>query len=55
MTFSLLIPQITDISGLQARLDFWESFDRIALVVVFLGVLGELLAEFTNVFKTTNS
>jgi hypothetical protein len=54
MAFSLVIPQITDISGLQARLDFWELFDRIALVVVFLGVLGELLAEFTNVFKTQN-
>jgi hypothetical protein len=54
MVFSLVIPQITDISGLQARLDFWELFDRIALIVVFLGVLGELLAEFTNVFKTQN-
>jgi hypothetical protein len=51
MVFSLVIPQITDISGLQTRLDFWELFDRIALIVVFLGVLGELLAEFTNVFN----
>jgi hypothetical protein len=48
----LLDPKITDISGLQQSLGRWELFEYVAAFVVFLGVLGELLAEFTNLFKT---
>lgn len=45
-------PKVTDISGLQSALAFWEQLDYLATIVVFLGVLGELLAEFTNLFRT---
>jgi hypothetical protein len=43
---------VTDISSLQSELTWWEWFDYGATLVVFVGVLGELLAEFTNGFKT---
>jgi len=43
-------PRITDISGLQSSLALWEHADYAATIVVFLGVLGETLAEFTNAF-----
>jgi hypothetical protein len=47
--------QITDISRLQSALTWWEYADYAATLVVFIGVLGELLAEFTNVFKTKDN
>lgn len=55
MPFLSANPQITDISLLQSALTWWEYLDYAATFVVFIGVLGELLAEFTNVFKTKNT
>lgn len=46
---------ITDISGLQQAVSHWEVADYLATFVVFVGVLGELLAEFTNLFKTKDN
>lgn len=46
---------ITDISGLQQALSYWELADYFATGVVFVGVLGELLAEFTNLFATKDN
>lgn len=48
----LLDPKTTDISRLQSILSCWEYFDFAATLVVFIGVLGEVLVEYTNVFKT---
>jgi hypothetical protein len=50
--FFLVSPQITETSALQSRLGCWEFADYVATGVVFIGVLGELLTEFTNCFRT---
>ncbi len=55
MAYFLVNPRITDISRLQSALTWWEYADYAATLVVFIGVLGELLAEFTNVFKTKDN
>jgi len=55
MSYLLVIPQITDISRLQSALTWWEYADYAATLVVFIGVSGELLAGFTNVFKTKDN
>jgi len=55
MAYLLVNPQITDISRLQSALTWWEYAEYAATLVVFFGVLGELLAEFTNVFKTKDN
>jgi hypothetical protein len=55
MALILINPQITDISKLQSALTWWEYAEHAATLIVFIGVLGELLAGFTNCFRTKDN
>lgn len=40
-----------DVSALMSSLGWWENFEFYACAVVFLGVAGEIVADFTKIVK----